>query len=266
LATQGDSVRVGEYPPHHDNETSSSTVDNPQHDADLTMASLANAGQWYSFDEPGTISLLDHTFPNPFSTANSRDVVTVMPLRPGEATRGGITSTLPVPTQRIATATRTDQTRAPSTSQGGTVIRVCITFLFGPFYLSFTPFQGSGTPIDVLANRHAKHAPYRLPPTPPLSITSEASILGSSRRGSTSGYSLEPTTTLAPTTTRRTQPGRSRHSLPNGVRDVIALAKSLFRLKLLTVNAMWPDSTARLQAKDQITSARRTMKMESRKF
>jgi hypothetical protein len=43
---------------------------------------------------------------------------------------------------------------------------------------------------------------------------------------------------------------------PDDVREIIAHAKELFRLKLLTVNAMWPDASARVQAKDQLTSAR----------
>ena len=174
-----------------------------------------------------------------------------MPLRPGEVTRGDITPTLPVSTQRIAAANPAYQIRAPPTSRGA-VIQVRIMFISELFFSYL--FQGSGTPIDVLANRHAKRAPYRLPPTPPppLLTTSGAS---SSRLGSVSAHTSAP---------RR---GRSvRSTVPDGVWNVVTSAKRLFRLKILTVNAMWPDPTARLQAADQLKSARRTNGMESGKF
>ncbi|KAH9015039.1 hypothetical protein EDB83DRAFT_2529127 [Lactarius deliciosus] len=46
-------------------------------------------------------------------------------------------------------------------------------------------------------------------------------------------------------------------SEPDGGREIIAHAKELFRLKLLTVNAMWPDVIARVQARDQLVASYR---------
>lgn len=80
----------------------------------------------------------------------------------------------------------------------------------------------------------------------------------SSRPGSLAGGSSASTSTTGRRRSIRT-------SLPDGVQEVVALAKDLFRLKLLTVNAMQPDTAAFLQAKDQIISARVTYSMQTRK-
>ena len=101
--------------------------------------------------------------------------------------------------------------------------------------------------MDVLANRHAKRTPYQLPPTPTPSQDSEAF----------SGVAIPVPVTE----------GLSRVQQvlrPSGVDAVITLAKDLFRFRILTMNAMWPDRHAFLQAHDELMGARAQLLMQTR--
>ncbi|KAH9059420.1 hypothetical protein EDB83DRAFT_2520510 [Lactarius deliciosus] len=220
-ATQGGGDGAGashtHVAPYRNNWPSSSTTVNSLYDAGFpNPASLVNTGQSGPslFDEPRG--------PHPVY-ADSRYVPQQQPLRPGEVTRGGITPPLPLSTWRT-TATSADRTRALSTLQGPSGV-----------------IRSIGKTSDVLANRHTRRPPYRLPPTPVPSIDQCTSNAGSSRSGS-----------LA-----RGTSASIASSEPDGGREIIAHAKELFRLKLLTVNAMWPDVIARVQARDQLVASYR---------
>ncbi|KAH8999660.1 hypothetical protein EDB86DRAFT_3075729 [Lactarius hatsudake] len=182
-------------------------------------------------------SLHDVSFPNPASLVNAGHsgssffdgpfgphpahtnsrYVPQQPLRPGEVTRGGITPPLPLSTWR----TSANRTRAPSTSQGPPGV-----------------IRSTGMTTDVLVNRHTRRPPYRLPPSPAPSIVQCASNASSSRSG-------------------RGTSASAKSSEPDTSQEIIARAKEFFRLKLLTINAMWPDVTARVQAKDQLVASHR---------
>lgn len=110
--------------------------------------------------------------------------------------------------------------------------------------------------VDVLASRHARRAPYRLPPTPVSSISRSVS---EAPAGSRASLSIEE-----PSAPGRTRRSRTNPDLPDGANEVITLAKSQFRLTLLTTHAMWPNIIARVQARDQLIAARITLNMETR--
>ena len=50
---------------------------------------------------------------------------------------------------------------------------------------------------------------------------------------------------------------------PSGVNGVITLAKDLFRFRILTMNAMWPDRRAFLQAHDELMGVRAQLLMQT---
>ena len=115
--------------------------------------------------------------------------------------------------------------------------------------------------VDVLANRHARRAPYRLPPTP-VSLMSPSASAASTRSDSRAGplNRGDPALTIRMGRVRRS---RANAGLPEGALKVIALTKDQFRLTLLTVNAMSPTITARVQALDQLAAARLTLGMDA---
>ncbi|KAH8983930.1 hypothetical protein EDB92DRAFT_1819273 [Lactarius akahatsu] len=181
-----------------------------------------------SFPDPASLVNTGHSgssfFNGPFGPhlAHTHSrYVPQQPLQPGEVTPGGITPPLPLSTWR----TSADRTHAPSTSQGPPGV-----------------IQSTGMTTDVLVNRHTRCPPYRLPPTLAPSIVQCASNAGSSRSGQGTSAS-------------------ARSSEPDTSQEIIAHVKEFFRLKLLTINAMWPDVTMRVQAKDQLVASHRANMM-----
>jgi hypothetical protein len=118
--------------------------------------------------------------------------------------------------------------------------------------------------IDVLANRHARCAPYQLPPSPVSSVSPSVFKSGTGRdsrailldRG-------DPTLTMR---VGRVQRSRTKVNLPPGALAVIADAKDHYHLTLLTVNSMPPSLTARVQAQDQLAASRVSLRMEAGEF
>ena len=199
------------------------------------------------------------------SAANIPDTVPEQPLRPGEVTRGGLTPPVPVSTWRM-TPTVAGQI-APPASREGAIIRVAafsssLTDLFTYF------FQSLGRTTDVLANRHAKRTPYRLPPTPPPSVMQsefEASMVSVPGPGSlTEGISVPMRT--ASVARPNARPAKSRSRPSEAVNQVIMCAKDRFHMMLLTTNAMWPDVTAFFRAQEQLVSACKSYGMDDSKL
>ncbi|KAH9018762.1 hypothetical protein EDB85DRAFT_2154261 [Lactarius pseudohatsudake] len=239
-AAQGDNGGYADDTPlgHYDSELSSNAMDYLQ---DFNNANLLSdpfqVHAHHSTTDSDTASLLhgisffarlrviinnrlSDPFPAHHSTTNVSSLLPEQPLRPGEVTRGGIAQPLPVPAWRIASA-GADRP------------------------------QGSGTRVDVLAHHHARRPPYQLPPTPALTSPSEASFPDNSRAGSpTEG------TSTSTSTTGRTRAARTQPSQPVDCQEALSHAKRQFRLNLLTVNAMWPDLSAKVHADDQLASAR----------
>jgi hypothetical protein len=115
--------------------------------------------------------------------------------------------------------------------------------------------------VDVLANRHARRAPYQLPPSP-VSSTLPTAFEASTSSGSHAG----PLDREVPMLTMRT--GRVRHlrtkvGLPPGALAVIVDAKDHYCLTLLTVNSMLAPLTACLQAQDQLQASRLSLGMNT---
>ena len=108
--------------------------------------------------------------------------------------------------------------------------------------------------MDVLANRHAKRTPYRLPPTPTPSQDSEAF----------GGVAIPVPVTEGSSSAGQGSSRAQQVLRPSGVDAVITLAKDLFRFRILTMNAMWPDRRAFLQAHDELMGARAQLLMQTR--
>ncbi|KAH8985111.1 hypothetical protein EDB86DRAFT_2833237 [Lactarius hatsudake] len=214
---------------HHDSELSSNAMDYLRGSNNTNI--LSDRFQVYSHHSTtnlDTASLLHDPFPAHHSMTNTSSLLPEQPLRPGEVTRGGITQPLPVSAWRIASA-GPDQPQVPSSSRSGPNV-----------------IRGSGTRVDVLAHRHGRRPPYRLPPTPALTSPSEVSFPDNSRASS-------PTSTLTSTMVRR-QAARSQQSQPDDCQEALSYVKHQYRLNLLTVNAMWPDLIAKVHANDQLLS------------
>ncbi|KAH8987546.1 hypothetical protein EDB86DRAFT_2832244 [Lactarius hatsudake] len=223
---------------HHDSELSSNAMDYLRGSNNANI--LSDWFQVYSHHSTtnlDTASLLHDPFPAHHLMTNTSSLLPEQPLRPGEVTCGGITQPLPVSAWRIASA-GPDQPQVPSSSRSGPNV-----------------IRGSGTRVDVLAHRHGRRPPYRLPPTPALTSPSEVSFPDNSRASS-------PTSTSTSTTVRR-QAARSQQSQPDDCQEALSYAKHQYRLNLLTVNAMWPDLIAKVHANDQLSSARMDYGLET---
>ncbi|KAH9164632.1 hypothetical protein EDB89DRAFT_1912050 [Lactarius sanguifluus] len=161
---------------HHDSELSSNAMDYLRGSNNANI--LSDRFQVYSHHSTtnlDTASLLHDPFPAHHSMTNTSSLLPEQPLRPGEVTRGGIAQLLPVSAWRIASA-GPDQPQVPSSSRSGPNV-----------------IRGSGTRVDVLAHRHGRRPPYRLPPTPALTSPSEVSFPDNSRASSPTSTSTSTT-------------------------------------------------------------------------
>lgn len=65
---------------------------------------------------------------------------------------------------------------------------------------------------------------------------------------------------------RKVRHSKTNPGLPADSAEAISLAKELFRLKLLTMNTMWPSVLARVHAVDQLNAVHSTLGMGVGKF